>query len=369
MANVVKISLGSLGCLGGGKGNLCNVALHDSTCQCEGCVEKRLAGQEFSINTENRLGERDYGFNAGDEGGPDTPGEIIVLTDDDDENSSDDESDSSSSSDESYIFDAYHDEPSDDDTGYGDDGQDSEDAYSVFSPKPYYHSSSEEEESDDDITDDEDMPLETAVQHSAIEAARRDGESINTCVAELEKMEHPTIRQKTLQSFIDNHQNSNDHTLQLYETKILSMFKQLTRYAEVIQAAKRRMDHDVAEINRLRDLSMEKTEEVNKKDEELYTMAEDMGRMALRHNRLHDRQSESLRTLRQRLQDEQTKNQTVEEELRFTCKRLLTHTRRSVPRTCKRVKRRIDFDNTSENEEQTHIALTTAMTNLNSATL
>jgi len=367
-ANVVKISLGSLGCLGGGGGNLRNVSLHDSTCQCEGCVEKRLADQEFSLTTENFNGERDYGFNVGDEGGPDAPGEIIVLTDDDDddENSSDNESDSSSSSsDKSYIFDAYHDKPSDDDTGYGDDGQDSEDAYSVFSPKPYHHSSSEETESDDDITDDEDTPLETAVQHSAIEAARRDGESINTCVAELEKMEHPTIRQKTLQSFINNHQNSNNHTLQLYETKILSMFKQLTRYAEVIQAAKRRMDHDAAEISRLRDLCMEKTEQVNKKDEELYTMAEDMGRMALRHNRLHDRQSESLRTLRQRLQDEQTKNQTIEEELRFTRKRLLTHTRRSVPRTCKRVRRCIDFDNTSENEEQTHIALTAAMTNLN----
>ena len=372
MANVVKISLGSLGCLGGGEGNLRNVALHDSTCQCEGCVEKRLAGQEFSINTAENFGERDYGFNVGDEGGPDTPGEIIVLTDDDDDGRGS----------VSDIFDMnYHDEPSDDDTGYGDDGQDSEDAYSVFSPRPY-HSSGEEGESSDSDSDieEEDMPLEHAIQDASIEASKKDGEAINTCIRELEQTEHSSIQQKSLQSFINEHRTSDDHTLTLYESKIMTMFKQLTRYTEVIQAAKRRMDYDTFEINRLRDLSMAKTAEINRKDEELYNMANDMARLALRHNRVSDRQLASIRTLRQRLQEERKKSNTLEEELHFTRKRLLTHTRRSVPRKCKRVRRRIDYENEStvtagsgsntemDDEESTNVALGNAMTDLNTTT-
>ena len=51
------------------------------------------------------------------------------------------------------MYDAYQDSPSDDDTGFDDDGRDSEDAYSAFSPKPYHHE--EEESSDSDITEDE----------------------------------------------------------------------------------------------------------------------------------------------------------------------------------------------------------------------
>ena len=360
MANVITIRLGSRGCLDGSQ--------HDSTCQCEGCVEKRLAAHEFSLTTTENFGERDYGFNVGDEGGPDTPGEIIVLTDDDDDGTGS----------VSDIFEInYHDEPSDDDTGYGDDGQDSEDAYSVFSPRPY-HSSSEEEESDSDI-EEEDMPLENIMHNSSIEASKRDGESVNTCVAELDQMEHPTIQQRKLQTFIDEHHSNDDHTPALYEHKIMSMFKQLSKYAEVIHAAKRRMDYDAFEISRLRDLCMEKTQQANNKDKELYDMANDMGRLALRHNQLNDRQLNSIRTLRQRLRDERKKSATLEEELHFTRKRLLTHTRRSVPRRSKRVRRMVDTDNEStitagsnsdtdvEHEERRNIALVNAMMDLETA--
>ena len=349
MADVVQISLGSLGCLGGGKGNFRETtSLHDSTCRCEGCVEKRFAAQEFSITTEN-CGERDYGFNAGDEGGPNAPADTIVLSDDDD---SDDDDISSSGS--SYIFEEddemnYHDEPSDNDTGYGDDGQDSEDAYSVFSPRPYHHHSSSEDgsSSDSDITeDDEDTPLYATVHNSASEAAKRDGERINSCIKEIDAMEHSTIQQKSLHSFIDAHHATTTIPL---ENKLRTMFKQMTNYIEVVQAAKRRIDYDAIEITRLRDLCMAKTEETNRKDEELYNMANNMGQLALRHHRTSDRQLESIHTLRQRLQEEQQKTHSVEEELRFTRKRLLTFTRRSVPRKCKRVRRRIESDNEDEN--------------------
>ena len=77
MANVVKINVGSLGCLGGGEGNLCNVDLHDSTCQCEGCVEKRLADREFTIGADPFSQGKDFGFNKGNDGCEDD--DLIIL--------------------------------------------------------------------------------------------------------------------------------------------------------------------------------------------------------------------------------------------------------------------------------------------------
>ena len=67
MDNVVKIPLGSLGSLGGGEGNLRDTSIYDSTCRCEDCLEKKFADREFTIRTDNVFGEKDFGFNEGDE--------------------------------------------------------------------------------------------------------------------------------------------------------------------------------------------------------------------------------------------------------------------------------------------------------------
>jgi len=123
LAILFKINMGSLGSLGG-EGNLRGVSIHDSTCLCEGCLEKRLADREFTIRTDNVFGEKDFGFNEGDEEGLDAPGEVIVLSDKDESSSdecsgsSSDESDNDNDGDNvSNIFDIYRDEPSDD-AGY-----------------------------------------------------------------------------------------------------------------------------------------------------------------------------------------------------------------------------------------------------------
>ena len=252
MANAVKINLGSLGCLGG-EGNLRNVDLHDSTCQCEGCVEKRLAERGFSIITDNVFGEKDFGFNEGDADG------------------FDDESSSSSD-----------DEPSDD-AGYYDDGQDSEDMYSVYSPKPC---ANEEENSDDDI-EEEDTPLpkdasfDDIIDNASIEASKRNGQMIDDYIRELDTQEHNTVQMKELDSFMDHHRFKAaqfwKEQINFYESKITTLFKELSKSENVIRAAKRCMDYDTKEINRLRDLCMQKTRETNEKDKQLYTMAEDMG--------------------------------------------------------------------------------------------
>ena len=119
-SNTIKINLGSLGSLGG-EGNLGNVSIHDSICSCEGCLEKRLADQEFTIGSNPfvKPDENDFGFNKDDN---DEEPDLIVLDSDDDCHSVSD------------IFDINDDPPSDD--GYCDDGEDSKDTYSVFSPKP-----------------------------------------------------------------------------------------------------------------------------------------------------------------------------------------------------------------------------------------
>ena len=141
------------------------------------------------------------------------------------------------------------------------------------------------------------------------------------------------------------------------------------------------MDYDTNEINRLREFCMQKTTETNQKDRQLYNMAEDMGRQALHHNSIVEKQRETISTLRDNLRGERQKNTNLEEELHFTRKRILTHTRRSIPRRSKRARRRIikedDYESTVtacsgsdteiEDEESTNIALIDAMMDLETA--
>ena len=312
MANVVKINLGSLGSLGG-EGNLRNVSLHDSTCQCEGCVEKRLADREFSIRTDKVFGAKDYGFNDGDEENLfNEAGEVIVLGDD--ESSSDDCSSSNDDDDDkgsvSDIFDIYDDPPNDD--GYCDDGRDSEDAYSVCSPKPCTIDTNTQQNpelgtnGEDDIKEEDTPPLPTSdfedtINLSSIEAAKKDGQSIKDCADAINNSPYPTIQMNDLHTFMDEQRYSAAKywkgQVQNYKTKITKLFKTISSHEDVIKAAKRRMDYDEYEINRLRTLCMNKTAEVNKKDRQIYSMASDMGRQALRHNDINQHQQTTIADL------------------------------------------------------------------------
>jgi len=56
---------------------------------------------------------------------------------------------------------------------------------------------------------------------------------------------------------------------------MIVMFKKMTRYADGIRAAKRRMDYDAYEISRLRDLVITKTKEANDKDAKVYKFAKE----------------------------------------------------------------------------------------------
>ena len=104
-------------------------------------------------------------------------------------------------------------------------------------------------------------------------------------------------------------------------------------------------------------------------------MAEEMGRQALHHDQILERQRNTLSTFKTKVREEKQKTKTLEEELQFMRKRLLTHTRRSFPRRCKRVRRRItkednyestvtagsDSDTDVEDEQTTNNMLIAAM--------
>jgi len=376
-SNTIKINVGSLGSLGG-EGNLRDVSIHDSTCSCEGCLEKRVADREFSITTDNVFGEKDFGFNKGDADGFDE---------------SSDECSSSSSSDDDEgsiadIFDITDDPPNDD--GYCNDGRDSEDTYSVCSPKPCTIDTNTADpelgnNGDDDIELEDTPPLkdfDDIINLASIEAAKTDGQSIKDCADAINDSEHPTIQMKDLHTFMDQQRYSAAQywkkQVHIYETKITTLFKTVSSHEDVIKAAKRRMDYDEHEINRLRELCMEKTAEINKKDRQIYNMASDMGRQALRHNDINEHQQNTIADLKQKLFAQRRRTAQLEEELQFTRKRLLTHTRRSIPHRSKRARRRIMEDDGNEStitagsssdteietEESSNVALVNAMIDL-----
>ena len=336
MANVVKISVGSLGCLGGGEGNLRDTSIHDSTCRCEGCLETKFADREFTIGSDpfSQATKKDYGFNDGDIG---TERDLIILESDNDD-------DQSSVSD---IFDINDDPPASNDDGYCDDGDDSEDAYSVFLPKPCTISEQDELNGDLDDIEEEDMPpvpVDDTINDASIEASKRDGSLVNECSTLADDRGNGTIAMKHLDEFLGAQRLKVAKVwrsqITLYESKLIDAFKTTAKYAEGIHAAKRRMDYDAYKIRRLCDLVMTKTKEVNDKDEKIYKFAEEANEWRRCFLAEECIRKSSMARLEAALNKEKERNDRLEEELMITRQRLHTFTRRSVPRRCKRMVRR-----------------------------
>ena len=328
MANTVKINVGSLGCLGG-EGNLRDVSLHDSTCQCEGCVEKRLADREFTIGADPFSTKRDVGCSKQDND------EDLIILDSDVESVSD-------------IFDIHDDPPSTSDDGYCDDGNDDEDTYSVFSPKPCTIDDQPELVGGLDDIEEEDTPptkVEDTINDASIEASKKDGKLVEECVDLAEDEGHDSIKMANLNTFLDNERFNAARfwkdQIQKYESQMMNMFKQLSKYTEGIRAAKRRMDYDAYEIRRLRDLVMEKTREANEKDERIYQLTDSMCLLERGYQFREQRKQRHYNNTKKQLDETMKINDTLRAELKATRERLNTFTRRSVPRQQKRLRRRV----------------------------
>ena len=121
--------------------------------------------------------------------------------------------------------------------------------------------------------------------------SKRDGHLVEECIELVEDQGHDSITHRNLNTFLDEERVKAaifwNGQIERYETMIMNMHKTLTRYAEGLRAAKRHMDYDAYEIRRLRDLYMEKTKELNQKDERIYQVTDVMCLME-RHYQLKE---------------------------------------------------------------------------------
>ena len=169
---------------------------------------------------------------------------------------------------------------------------------------------------------------------------------------------HESIRMTNLNTFLDNERFTAARfwkdQIEKYESQMMKMFKQLSKYTEGIRAAKRRMDYDAFEIRRLRDLVMEKTKEANDKDQRIYDITESMCLMEHGYQFREKRKQRAYNEMRKQLDEQMKLNDTLRDELKTTRERLNTFTRRSVPRRQKRLRRRVaQYDDGDEESSVT----------------
>ena len=127
-----------------------------------------------------------------------------------------------------------------------------------------------------------------------------------------------------------------------YEGRIADLERRLGNVSDGFRAAKRIADEETEEVARLRRLYMDKISEAERLRETIADMVsrncelEEKDRVRRRNNK------RKLQVVQKDLEDERKRKRNLEEELRVTRGRLLTFTRRSVPRKSTRLVRRID---------------------------
>ena len=127
-----------------------------------------------------------------------------------------------------------------------------------------------------------------------------------------------------------------------YEGKIVELERRLANVTDGFKAAKRLAEVETDEVERLRRLYMEKISEAERLKE---TVADLVGQTCDLERKDQLRRKNNKRRLQQaqkELDEERKRRRNVEDELSVTRKRLLTFTRRSIPRKSNRVMRRID---------------------------
>ena len=123
--------------------------------------------------------------------------------------------------------------------------------------------------------------------------------------------------------------------LDTYEDKILKLEKG-------VRAAKRVAEEEREEVERLRKLYMDKVSEAERLRETVADLVSQNCDLETKDQVRKRNNKRRVQELRKDLDSERRRNQALEEELSATRKRLLTFTRRSVPRKARRLIRRID---------------------------
>ena len=123
--------------------------------------------------------------------------------------------------------------------------------------------------------------------------------------------------------------------LDTYEDKILKLEKGF-------RTAKREAEEEREEVERLRRLYMNKVSEAERLRETVADLVSQNCELETKDQVRKRNNKRRVQELRKDLDSERRRNQALEEELSATRKRLLTFTRRSVPRKARRLIRRID---------------------------
>ena len=141
----------------------------------------------------------------------------------------------------------------------------------------------------------------------------------------------------------------------VYEGKILELKGKLDAMTEGFMAARRMEAYQAAEVKRLVKINLDRISDVERMRERCHRLADANCREEMKYQTLRRNKQLRIQALKKDLEAEKRKSANLELELSNTRKRLLTFTRRSVPRRNKtRLIRRI---NSYEDGDETTVSL------------
>ena len=133
-----------------------------------------------------------------------------------------------------------------------------------------------------------------------------------------------------------------EQVMEVYEGKICELKEKLDAVSEGFMAAKRLEEHQAAEVKRLVRINLDRISDAERWRERCHRLAEINCREERKYETVKRQKRLRVQELQKELQAERRRNENLELELSNTRKRLLTFTRRSIPRRTTRVVRRID---------------------------
>ena len=127
-----------------------------------------------------------------------------------------------------------------------------------------------------------------------------------------------------------------------YEGRILNLEKKLGSVSDGLKAAKRIAEEEAEEVDRLRKLYMDKISEAERLRETIADLVGQNCDLETKDQLRRRNNKRKIQEMKKELEVERKQSRNLENELSSTRRRLLTFTRRSVPRKSTRLIRRID---------------------------
>ena len=148
-----------------------------------------------------------------------------------------------------------------------------------------------------------------------------------------------------------------EQVMEVYEGKICDLKEKLDAVSEGFMAAKRLEEYQAAEVKRLVKINLDRISDAERWRTRCHRLAE----INCREERKYDTIKRQKRDLQRQLETERKRNANLELELSNTRKRLLTFTRRSIPRrNTMRVVRRVNSYEEDDEESTVSVELSSS---------